>query len=249
VRGLVIEGVSSIGNVIAFDVPPHGLTTVIEAVPGLAMRAADTVAVSCVEETNVVVSAAPFQFTIEVEMKFVPLTVNVNCGSPAAAQIGLSELMVGTAAMVSVTAPEVDAHPPTVIEAVPGVAISEAGTMAVSCFELTNVVTRGLPFQYTVSPWMKALLGPFTVRVNCGPPAAMQVGLIELIVGALPIVITKVAVAVLQELAPLLAVMVTLVVAAVVGVPEITPVLVLTIRPAGNGPAVKLVGLLVAVIV
>ena len=53
----------------------------------------------------------------------------------------------------------------------------------------------------------------------------------------------------LQGVAPLVAVMVTLVVAAVVGVPEITPVLVLTIRPAGNGPAVKLVGLLVAVIV
>ena len=90
---------------------------------------------------------------------------------------------------------------------------------------------------------------PFTVSVNCGPPAAMQFGLIELIVGAVPIVITKVAVAVLQELAPLLAVMVTLVVPAVVGVPEITPVLVLTLRPAGNGLAVKLVGLLVAVIV
>ncbi len=246
---LVIEGVSSIGNVIAFDVPPHGVTTVIEAVPGLAMRAADTVAVSCVEETNVVVSAAPFQFTIEVEMKFVPLTVNVNCGSPHAAQIGLSELMVGTAAIVSVTAPDVDAHPPTVIEAVPGVAMSEAGTVAVSCFELTNVVARGLPFQYTVSPWMKSLLGPFTVNVKSGPPAAMQVGLIELIVGVVPIVITKVAAALLQELAPLVAVMVTLVVPVPAGVPEITPVLELTLRPAGNGLAVKLVGLLVAVIV
>jgi hypothetical protein len=155
--------------------------------------------------------------------------------------------MVGTAAIVKVTAPELDAHPPTVIEAVPGVAMSAAGTVAVSCFEETNVVTRGLPFQYTVSPWMKSLLGPFTVRVNWGPPAAMQVGLIELIVGAVPIVITKVAVALLQEPAPLLALMVTLVVP--VGVPEITPVLVLTVRPAGNGLAVKLVGLLVAVIV
>ena len=243
---LVIEGVSSIGNVIAFDVPPHGLTTVIEAVPGLAMRAADTVAVSCVEETNVVVSAAPFQFTIEVEMKFVPLTVNVNCGSPHAAQIGLSELMVGAALMVSVTAPDVDAHPPTVIEAVPGVAMRAAGTVAVSCFELTNVVASGLPFQFTVEPETKLL--PFTVSVNCGPPAAMQVGLIELIVGVVPIVITKVAVVLLQELAPLLAVMVTLVVPVPVGVPEITPVLELTLRPAGNGLAVKLVGLLVAVI-
>jgi len=54
---------------------------------------------------------------------------------------------------------------------------------------------------------------------------------------------------VLQGVAPLLAVMVTLVVAAVVGVPEITPVLVFTLRPAGSGLAVKLVGLWVAVIV
>jgi len=246
----VIDGVSSIGNVTAFDVPPHGLVaTVIEAVPGFAMREADTVAVSCVEETNVVVSAAPFQFTIEAETKFNPLTVNVNCESPAAAQIGLSELMVGAAAIVNVTALDVAPHPPTVIEAVPGVAMSAAGTVAVSCLVVTNVVTSGLPFQYTVSPWMKSLLGPFTVNVKSGPPAAMQVGLIELIVGVVPILITRVAVAVLQELAPLLAVMVTVVVPAVVGVPEIKPVLVFTDRPAGSRPVtLKLVGLLVAVI-
>ena len=246
----MIEGVSSIGNVTAFDVPPHGLvTTVIEAVPGFAMREADTVAVSCVEETNVVVSAAPFQFTIEPETKFNPLTVNVKCGSPAAAQVGLSELMVGTALIVNVTALDVAPHPPTVIEAVPGVAMSAVGTVAVSCLVVTNVVTSGLPFQYTVSPWMKSLLGPFTVNVKSGPPAAMQVGLIELIVGVVPILITRVAVAVLQELAPLLAVMVTVVVPAVVGVPEIKPVLVFTDRPAGSRPVtLKLVGLLVAVI-
>ena len=47
----------------------------------------------------------------------------------------------------------------------------------------------------------------------------------------------------------MLAVIVTLVVPAVVGVPEIRPVLVLTVSPAGRGLALKLVGLLVAVIV
>jgi hypothetical protein len=156
-----MTGVSAIVKVMAFDVPPHGVTTVIEAVPAVAMRAAGTVAVSCVEETNVVPSGLPFQFTVELEMKFVP----------------------------------------------------------------------------------------FTVSVNCGPPAAVQVGLSELMVGLLLIVITSVALAVLQVPAPLLAVMVTFVVPAVVGVPEITPVLVLTLRPAGSGLAVKLVGLLVAVIV
>jgi hypothetical protein len=41
----------------------------------------------------------------------------------------------------------------------------------------------------------------------------------------------------------------TLVVPAVVGVPEIKPVIVLTVRPAGSGLAVKLVGLFVAVMV
>jgi hypothetical protein len=69
------------------------------------------------------------------------------------------------------------------------------------------------------------------------------------ITGGSPIVITRVALAVLQGLAPLLAVILTLIVPAAVGVPEITPVLVLTLRPAGNGLALKLVGLLVAVIV
>ena len=70
-----------------------------------------------------------------------------------------------------------------------------------------------------------------------------------MITGGLPIVITSVAVAVLQGVAPLLEVIVTLVVPIVVGVPEITPVLVLTLRPGGSGLALKLVGLLVAVIV
>jgi hypothetical protein len=69
------------------------------------------------------------------------------------------------------------------------------------------------------------------------------------IADVLPTVITSVALALLQEVAPLLAVIVTLVVPAVVGVPEITPVLVLTLRPGGSGVALKLVGLLVAEIV
>jgi len=69
------------------------------------------------------------------------------------------------------------------------------------------------------------------------------------ITGVLAVVITRVALAVLQGLAPSLAVMVTLVVPAVVGVPEIRPVLVLILRPGGSGLALKLVGLLVAVIV
>jgi hypothetical protein len=59
--------------------------------------------------------------------------------------------------------------------------------------------------------------------------------------------IVKVSVAVPVPPA-LVALMVTVYVPAVVGVPEIMPLLVFTLRPAGSPVALKLVGLLVAVI-
>jgi len=94
----VITGVATMVNVCALDVPPPGVgfTTVIEAVPEVAIRAAVTVAVSWVEETNVVASAFPFHFTVDVETKFVPFTVKVNCEPPAVAQVGLVEVVAGT---------------------------------------------------------------------------------------------------------------------------------------------------------
>src|SRR6476620_2241657 len=75
----------------------------MDAVPAVAISEAGTVAVSRVDETNVVANAVPFHFTVEVEPKFVPFTVNVNCAPPAVAQIGLSELMVGGALIVNVS--------------------------------------------------------------------------------------------------------------------------------------------------
>ena len=101
--GLVIAGAATIVNVCAFDVPPHGVATVIEAVPAVAMSAAGTVAVSCVAETNAVVSAVPFHLTVEPETKFVPFTVSVNCGPPALAHVGFSELIVGAPLIVNVS--------------------------------------------------------------------------------------------------------------------------------------------------
>ena len=131
-------------------------------------------------------------------------------------------VITGVSAIESVTA--VDVAPAqgfvTVIDAVPAVAIRDAGTAAVSWVEETNVVVSTVPFQFTVEVETKFV--PFTVNVNCGPPGVTQVGLSELIVGAALIVITSVALPVLQGLAPLLALMMTLVVPAVVGVPEMT---------------------------
>jgi hypothetical protein len=76
---------------------------------------------------------------------------------------------------------------------------------------------------------------PFTVKVNPPLPAVVEVGLIEVIVGTgLLIVMTNVAVPVPPGL---VALMVTLYIPAVVGVPEISPVLVFTLRPGGSGLA------------
>jgi len=157
-------------------------------------------------------------------------------------------VITGVAAIVNVCVFDVAPQLTTVIEAVPAAVIRDAGTIAVSRVEETKVVVNAVAFHFTVEPETK--LVPFTVSVNCGPPATAQFGLSEVMLGAALMVITSVCWAlVLQGVAPLLAVMVTLVVPAVVGVPDMSPVLVLTLKPAGSGLAVKLVGLLVAVIV
>jgi hypothetical protein len=85
-------------NVCAFEAGPEEFLTVIDAVPATATFAAGTIAVICVEETNVVVRAEPFQLTLEVESKFVPFTVKVNWPLPAMVEVGLIEVVVGLAA-------------------------------------------------------------------------------------------------------------------------------------------------------
>src|SRR5262249_20432840 len=130
-------------------------------------------------------------------------------------------------------APDVPPHGvTTVIEAEPAETIREAGTVAVSCVPLTNVVVSGLPFHLTVEPETK--LVPFTVNANCALPAVAQVGLSEVIVGGALIVSVNIAVPVPLAL---VALSVTLVTPAAVGVPEINPVAVFTVKPAGNGAA------------
>jgi hypothetical protein len=85
-------------SVCAFDVPPPGvgLTTVIDAVPPTAMSAAGTVAVSCVDEANVVAKATPLKLTVDDAIKFVPVTVRMKDKPPAVVDAGLMETVVGT---------------------------------------------------------------------------------------------------------------------------------------------------------
>jgi hypothetical protein len=133
---LVITAAPAIVNVTALDIAPaQGFTTVTDTVPAVATCAAGTVTTSCVEEEDVGVRLVPPKLTIEPETKFVPVTVKVKLALPAVTQLGLSELMLGTAVIVNVAA--VDVAPQglgftTVTDAVPAVFTRVAGTAAVS---------------------------------------------------------------------------------------------------------------------
>jgi hypothetical protein len=74
------------------------LETLIDAVPGEAIRLLLTIACTCVELTKVEASGAPFQVTCEPPEKFEPKTVNVKEGPLATAQAGDRLLTPGTGA-------------------------------------------------------------------------------------------------------------------------------------------------------
>jgi len=174
-------------NVTAPDSPPPGagLKTVTFAVPAVAMSLAGMAAVSWVLETKVVGRSFPFQRTTEPVTKFVPVTVRVNPPLPATVVAGLIVVIVGDG-FVMVKVAVLDVPPPgaglkTVTFAVPAVATSLAGMVAVSTVLDTNPVVRLFPFQRTTAPVTKFV--PVMVRVNPPLPATVVAGLIVVIVG------------------------------------------------------------------
>jgi hypothetical protein len=70
---------------------------------------------------------------------------------------------------VAVLVPPPGAGVNTVMLAVPAVAMLAAGTVAVNCVLLTNVVASALPFQLMLLPLTK--LVPVAVSVKAVPPA------------------------------------------------------------------------------
>ena len=109
------------------------------AVPEVAMSVAGMAAVSWVDETYVVVRAAPFHRTEEPVTKPVPVTVRVNADPPAVAELGEMEVRVGTGlfAVLMMKVRALEVPPPgvglkTVTDADPAVAMSAAGIDAVS---------------------------------------------------------------------------------------------------------------------
>jgi hypothetical protein len=75
--------------------PGAGLTTVIVALSTDAMSLAGIEAVSVVAFINVVLRLELFHRTVELLMKFVPVTLNVNAEPPAVAELGEMDTSVG----------------------------------------------------------------------------------------------------------------------------------------------------------
>ena len=170
----VIVG-SATAKAMAFDVLAldAGLATATCSVCTAERFAVLSVALSCVGLTKVVgncVTLLPASVicTLEQGRKFVPVTTTENPGVPAVAPAGETAVIVGTDSVAVETVKEAAAEftpaLDTVIDAVPALAISEAGIVAVNCVALTNAVERTAPFQFTTEPFTKFV--PVTVRVK-----------------------------------------------------------------------------------
>jgi hypothetical protein len=82
----------------ALELPPLGcgFNTEICNCPGVAVSEADMAASRVVELTNEVRRSLPFTVTIDVETKFVPVTVRVKPSEFVSTPDGLSAVIVGT---------------------------------------------------------------------------------------------------------------------------------------------------------
>ncbi len=109
---LVTGAPDKIVKIALLDVTESELT-VIFAVPGVAIRAAGTVATNCPALTNVVANAEPLKATSEVDTNPVPCTVKTKFGLPAATAAGTKPLIpaaAGAAGMANET--KFDCGPP-----------------------------------------------------------------------------------------------------------------------------------------
>jgi hypothetical protein len=137
----------------AVEVPPPGagLNTVMTPVPPVAMSLAgiDALKKGNSPLTKLVGRAIPFHSTTDPLKKPVPLTVRSKAGPPAVTATGLIPVITGIG-FVIVRVAGFEIPPPvtkTVMVAVPAVAMSLAGMVALNRVLLTKVVTRSAPFQ------------------------------------------------------------------------------------------------------
>ncbi len=113
-------------NAAAAEGLPPVFTAVMFTPPALTIKLAGTAAVSCVELTNVVVSAVTFQRTMAPARKFVPFTVSVNAAPPMIADVGLRLVIAGVGTLIG-SAAAVEALPPVLIAVMLALPRSQSG--------------------------------------------------------------------------------------------------------------------------
>jgi hypothetical protein len=98
---VIVRPGPEIVKVRAFEVAGPGFSTVMLAVPCVAISAAEIAAVNWELLTNVVARFAPFHLTVEFEAKLEPLTVNVKSAPPTIAEVGLRLFRTGAEAVTA----------------------------------------------------------------------------------------------------------------------------------------------------
>jgi hypothetical protein len=176
----VMAGGGLMVNETPLEIAPPDITVTVAA-PWPAMSDAGIEAVSWVALTNVVLRAAEFHWTTELDENPLPFTVKVNAGPPAGAEVGLIEVVKGGGSIVNDTPLDVTPPDTTVTVGLPWPVMKLPVTTAVSLVALTKVVVRAELFHWTTAPDAKPL--PLTVRVNAGPPAVAELGLSDAMTG------------------------------------------------------------------
>jgi hypothetical protein len=168
--------------------PPAGagLTAINIRLPGVPRSVAVKMTSTCVLLTKLVDRAAPFAWITVVGTNPVPVTETDVAGDPVGSDAGTSAEIAGTGLFtVRFTgAPEPLADVPfkAMTDSWPPWASCPAGTIAVTCVLLTYVVTSAALPTWMVVLEVKPV--PVTVRVVAAVPAAIEVGEMEVTVGA-----------------------------------------------------------------
>ena len=187
--------------VTAVPTPPAvGVSRVMEGVkvnsdPLLAFPLTVTTTLPVTAPVGTVATIAPgFQLMIEVDATPPKVTVLEPCDdpkldpeivteAPTAPVVELRAVITGADPVtVNVVADDVPAVSATVRAAVPAVVIRLAGTAAISCVELTNVVLKEVFPHSTDAP--DAKLVPFTVSAKPALPAVTDAGDVLVMLGA-----------------------------------------------------------------
>src|ERR1700733_816346 len=153
--------------------------------PGTVIKFAGTLAVSLPPFEKVVVRPVPPHMVVAPETKCAPVALSVKAAPPAAAEFGVRAEREGAGALlVTLKVAPPEAAPPgftTLTLGVVAEAMRVAETVAVSLALLENTVVSAVLPHLMIEPATK--FDPFTLSVNAGPPAAVELGLSEEMAG------------------------------------------------------------------